>query len=215
MTVMATGLTATGMDSLLRGHPSWPGGRTVEHWLLPALTAFIVGIPLGVLPSNTLWWIGFSFSAGILVSVFLAEYVTVDPGAPSYAIASAGLIALSYALFLLFTIALRATGARLFLSMPAIFISAALVTLRTLHLRLSNRWEFPWAISVGLVCMQIAAGLHYWPVSPMKFGLILLGPLYALVALAATLAEDLPLRRAVLEPSLILGAAWVAAIFVP
>jgi hypothetical protein len=215
MTVIATGLTATGMDWLLRGHPAWPGGRSIEHWLLPALTAFIVGLPLSILVSNTLWWIGFTFSGAILIFVFISEYVTVDPGAPAYPLASAGLTGLSYALFFLFTIALRASGARLFLMMPAVFVSAALVTLRTLHLRLSNRWEFSWALCIGLVCMQLAAGLHYWPLSPIKFGLLLLGPLYALITLAASLAEDLPLRRAVVEPVVILGAAWTAAVLLP
>ena len=51
--------------------------------------------------------------------VFIAEYIAVDPGAPLYALASAGLTALSYALFLLFVIALRIGGARLFLVVPA------------------------------------------------------------------------------------------------
>lgn len=213
MTLMAAGLTASGMDWLLRGHASLQGRRTIEHWLLPTLTAFIIGVVLDILPSGILWWVGFTFGAGLLVAVFLAEYVAVDPGAPSYALASAGLTALSYALFLLFLIALRIAGARLFLIVPAVFLAAGLVSLRTLHLRLSARWEFPWAIGIGLVGAQLAAGLHYWPVSPLQFGLILLGPLYALTTLAYSLSEDIPLRNAVTEPGMILAFLWAAAIF--
>ncbi|HEX2698478.1 MAG TPA: hypothetical protein VHM28_12280 [Anaerolineales bacterium] len=214
MTLMAAGLTATGMDWLLRNHPSiQEGQRTIEHWLLPALTAFIVGVVLDILPNGLLWWVGFVFGTGILVSVFLAEYVAVDPGAPAYALASAGLIALSYALFLLFVIALRLAGARLFLTVPAIFLAAGLVTLRTLHLRLSARWEFPWATGVGLVSAQLAAGLHYWPVSSLQYGLILLGPLYALNTLAYGLSEDVPMRAALREPGIILALVWVSAVF--
>ena len=37
MVVMATGLTATGMNWLLRSHPSLGKKSTVEHWLLPTL----------------------------------------------------------------------------------------------------------------------------------------------------------------------------------
>lgn len=213
MTVLATGLTATGMDWLLHAHPSLQG-NTVEHWLLPTLTAFIIGVSLNVLPFGALWWTGLALSGGILVLVFVAEYVSVNADAPTYALASAALIAVSYALFLMLVIALRAAGTRLFLVVPAVFIAAGLVTLRTLHLRLSSHWEFPWAIGIALACTQIAAGVHYWPLSPLQFGLILLGPLYALMVLAFNLNEDVPLRRAALEPGMLLAAAWVAALII-
>jgi hypothetical protein len=123
------------------------------------------------------------------------------------------LTALSYALFLLFVIALRIGGARLFLIVPAIFLASGLVTLRTLHLRLSERWDYIWAFGIGLVSAQLAAGLHYWPLTTLQYGLILLGPLYALIVLATNLSEDVPLRHAISEPCLILGVLWAAAIF--
>jgi hypothetical protein len=214
MTLMASGLTASGMDWLLRGHPGLEGRKTLEHWLLPALTAFIIGALLDILPAGPAWWIGFASSTVILVAVIIAEYVAVDPGAPLYALASAGLTALSYALFLLFVVALRIGGARLFLVAPAVFFAAALVVLRTLHLRLGGRWEFPWALGIGLISAQLAAGLHYWPLSSLQFGLILLGPLYALTALATSLGEDIPVRNALTEPGIILACLWIAAILV-
>lgn len=213
MTLMAAGLTASGMDWLLRGHPILKGRRTAEHWLLPALTAFIVGVLLDILPSGSLWWVGFIVGASILASVFLAEYIAVDPGAPLYALASAGLTALSYALFLLFIVALRISGARLFLILPTIFLAASLVALRIFHLRLSGRWELPWSLGIGLISVQLSAGLHYWPISSLQFGLILLGPLYALTALAYSLGEDVPMRNAMTEPIIILALLWTAAIF--
>jgi len=213
MTVMATGLTATGMNWLLHSHPSLLG-NTVEHWLLPTLTAFIIGVSLNVLPFGMLWWIGLAISGGILVLVFVAEYISVDANAPAYALASSALIAVSYALFLMLVLALRAAGTRLFLVVPLIFVAAGLVTLRTLHLRLSSRWEFSWAIGVALACTQIAAGVHYWPISPLQFGLILVGPLYAFPVLAFNLDEEVPLRQAALEPGMLLAAAWIAAMII-
>lgn len=213
MTLMAGGLTASGMDWLLRGHPAVPGRRAIEHWMLPTLTAVIIGIVLDVLPEGPAWWVGLATGAVILVAVLVAEYITVDPGAPLYALASAGLTAVSYALFLLFVISLRLGAARLFLVVPAIFVAAGLVTLRTLHLRFSEHWEYAWALGIGLICTQIAAGLHYWPVNSLQFGLAVLGPLYALTALATGLAEDLPLRAALREPVIILGGLWAAAAF--
>lgn len=212
MTIMAAGLTATGMDWLLRSHPAFHGRSTLEHWLLPALTAFIIGVLLDSLPSGAVWWIGLAVGGVLLVSVFLAEYVAVDPGGPTYGLAAAGLIALSYTLFLLFIIALQIAGARLFLNLPAVALSGGLVSLRTLHLRL-GRWNFPWAIGVSIVSTQLAAALHYWPLTPLQTGLILLGPLYGLTALAYSLSQDVPLRSAFAEPAIILGGLWAAAVF--
>ncbi len=211
MTLMAAGLTASGMNWLLRGHPGLIGQRTIEHWLLPTLTAFVIGILLSILPGGPVWWVGYAVGAGILVAIFLAEYIAVDPGAPNYALASAGLTALSYALFLILAIAIRTAAVRLFLVIPTVFLAAGLVSLRTSHMRFSGRWEFPWSIIIGLICAQLAGGLHYWPLSPLQFGLFLLGPLYALTALANNLAEDTPLRRAATEPGVILGLTWIAA----
>jgi hypothetical protein len=213
MVVLAAGLTATGMDWLLRSHPSLGGKPTVEHWILPTLAAFIIGIPLTILPPGTNWWIGFGIGSLLLVLVFLAEYIVVEPSAPSYAIATAGLTALSFAVYLILTTAIRYGGARLFLLAPALFIAAGLVSLRTLHLRVGQKWEFNWALGIALVCTQIGAGLHYWPLSPIQFGLALLAPLYALSTLTSSLLEGIPLRRAMIEPLIALGLASGIAIF--
>jgi len=208
MVVMAAGLTATGMDWLLRSHPSLGETRTVEHWLLPTLATFIIGIPLTILPPGKIWWIGFGIGGLLLVLIFLAEYIVVEPSAPNYAIASAGITALSYAVYLILTTALRFSGVRLFLLAPAVFIAAGLVSLRTLHLRVGQKWELNWALGITLVCTQIGAGLHYWPVSPVQFGLALLGPLYALSTLTGNLLEGNPLRRAMIEPLIVLALSW-------
>lgn len=205
---LATGLTATGMDWLLRSHPFLGSKRTVEHWVLPTLATFIIGIPLTILPPGNTWWIGFGIGSSLLVLVFLAEYIVVEPSAPNYAIATAGLTALSYAVYLILTTALRLGGARLFMLAPASFIAAGLVSLRTLHLRGGQKWEFNWAFGIALVCTQIGAGLHYWPVSPIQFGLALLGVLYALSTLTGNLLEGIPLHRAMVEPLIALGLAW-------
>jgi hypothetical protein len=213
MTLLAAGLTATGMDWLMRSHPSLGTKATLEHLMLPTLTTFIIGIPLSILPQGLTWWIGFGIGAALLVSVFMAEYIVLEPSAPYYALARAGLTALSYAMFLILTTALRLSGARLFLVIPVVFISAGLISLRILHLDGTDRWDFPWATGIGLVCAQISAGLHYWPLSPIQFGLALTGPLYALSMLSLNLAENIPLRRAMLGPGIVIGLAWSAAIF--
>ena len=214
MVVMASGLAATGMDWLLHTHPSLSKTRTIEHWLLPTLATFIIGVPLSILPPGRIWWLGFGMGGLLLTFIFMAEYVVVDPSAPNYAIATAGLTALSFAVFLILATALRYGGARLFLIVPALFIASGLVGLRTMHLRSGQKWDINWAFGIALVCTQLAAGLHYWPVSPIQFSLLLLGPLYALSTLANNLKEGVPQRRAMVEPLIALGLAWGLAVFI-
>ncbi len=213
MTILAAALTATGMDWLTRSHPALGQRPNIEHLMLPTLATFVIGAPLALLSNGIAWWIGFAVGAILLVTVFLAEYITIDPSASSYAFARAGLTAFAYALFLILVTSLRLSGARMFLLVPVIFIVAAWISIRILHLDGTDRWDFPWAIGIGIVCAQIGAGLHYWPLMPIQFGLALTGPLYALTMLSVSLTENIPLRRAALGPAIIIGLAWVSAIF--
>jgi hypothetical protein len=122
------------------------------------------------------------------------------------------LTVLAFVMFLILAVALRAAEARLFLLVPALFLGGGFVALRTLHLRLNERWEFAWAVGIGIVGMQMGAALHYWPLTPVRFGLVLLGPLYALTALAVGLVEGNPFRRAVVEPAVMLALLWGLAL---
>lgn len=211
MTILAAALTATGMDWLTRDHPGLGKKSNVEHLMLPTLTTFVIGAPLALLPDGRTWLAGLAFGAIILVIVFMAEYITINPSAPSYAFARAGLTALAYALFLILAVSIRFSGVRMFLLVPIIFTTAMLISLRILHLDGTDRWDFPWAIGIGLICAQISAGLHYWPLTPLQFGLALIGPLYALTMLSANLAENIPLRRAAFGPAIVIGIAWASA----
>lgn len=211
-TLLAAGLTAAGMDWLLRGHPHFEKKNTFQHWLLPALTAFVIGIPLYSLQSGSAWWLSFALGGVLLLLVFLSEYIVLDPSDIRYPAASAGLTALSFALFLTLTSGLSYVSARLVLIILVVFLASSLVALRALHLRLAERWELAWAGAIGLVCTQLAAALHYWPLEPIQFGLALLGPLYALTGLAINLGEDMPIRQALLEALLTLALFWIVAL---
>lgn len=214
MTVLAAALAASGMDWLIRIHPSLGNKSDLEHLLLPTLTTFVLGGSLGILPDGPIWLIGLGLGGLLLLGVYLAEYITIDPTAPNYTLARAGLTALAFALFLILATSLRYAGARMFVLVPVLFLAAGLISLRILHLDGIDRWDFPWAAGIGIVCVQVGAGLHYWPLTPVQFGLAVTGPLYALTLLAASLNTDnIPLRRAVRGPSLIVGLAWIAAIF--
>lgn len=202
--LLAAGMTATGMDWLLRTHPSLEKGETREHWLLPTLTVLVIGIALYSLPNTPIWWLGFGLGAAIFLVVSLAEYVVVDPNDARYPLATAILTVLAFVIFLILAVALKAAKVRLIMVIPALFLAGALAALRTLHLRLNERWEFAWAVGIGLVAAQLGAALHYLPLTPVRFGLALLAPLYALTVLAVSLAEGNPFLRAFLEPTIML-----------
>jgi len=213
LTLLAAGLSASGVIWLLQAHPSIQPGEMAEHWLLPMLTTLVIGVTLYTLPAGTTWWVAFGIGGLLLVGVFLAEYVVVDPADTRYSLATAALTALSFAIYLILAVALRAAGARLYLLAPALFLAGGLAALRTLHLRLNKRWEFGWSFGIALVGMQLAAVLHYWPLMPIRFGLLLLGPAYALTALVASTAEGAPFRRAFVEPAVMLGLLWGLALW--
>ncbi|MGB8213966.1 MAG: hypothetical protein WCE68_10450 [Anaerolineales bacterium] len=199
--LLAAGLTAAGVDWLLRTHPSLEKGEIREHWLLPTLTVLVLGVALYTLPPTLVWWLGFGLGAVLLVVVFFAEFVAVDAADSRYPFATAILTVLAFVIFLILAVALKASNARLYLVGPALFVGSGLVALRTLHLRLNERWELSWAIGIAVVIVQLGAALYYMPLTPVRFGLALLAPLYALTIFAVSLANGHPVRQAILEPT--------------
>ena len=212
--ILASGLTATGMDWLLKSHPLIEKKEsTLAHWLVPMLMALVLGMPLYLLRMNPLWWAGFGIGGFLLVLAFWAEYIVVSPGDLNYPAAVVVLTVLSFALYLILAMILRYSSARLFFLLPVIFIATFLVSVRTLNLRLGGRWEIAWGLGVALVGVQLAAGLHYLPIAPIYYGMILLAVLYGLTTLVASLLEGIPLRRAAVEPGIMLVLLLVLGVW--
>jgi hypothetical protein len=212
--LMVAGLTAAGADLLLRDHPALGEKRTVEHWLLPALTSWTLGIPLNQLPVGPQWMMSFAVGGALLMLVLVAEYIAVDPADERYPLASAALTAFSYALFLILAISLDSSGLRLYLILPALVMAAGLVSLRTLHLRLNGQWLYLPTFVIIIILAGITAALHYWPLSPITYGLLILGPAYSLTSLIGALCEGQRLRKAIVEPGIVLLVVCGTAIWI-
>jgi hypothetical protein len=208
---LVAALAAVGTDWLVKSHPQIGQQKPYQHWLLPALTAWVIGVPLNSLPVGLQWWAVFAFGGVLLILVFVAEYVSVDLSDALHAPATIGLTAVSFALYLILSIAMRAAGLRIYLMLPALVFAMALVVVRTLYLRLGGQWRWAWAIGVAIVVGQIATGLHYWPLSPVTFGLILLGPAYALTSMVGAIEEGRSWRTLWIEPAIMLTAIWLMA----
>lgn len=213
ISVISAALAAAGADWLLAGHPRLSRQRGFPHWLIPALTAWVIGVPLSALAVGLQWWAVFAFGGALLVLVLISEYIAVDPLDTRHGPAAVGLTAVSYALFLILTITMVGAGSRLYLLLPAVTAAIFLVTLRNLYLRLNGAWCFGWAAAIALMVGQAAAALHYWPLSPLRFGLLILGLAYALASLAGSIEENRALRGMLFEPVVMLAALWgIAAV---
>lgn len=206
---LVAALAAFGMDWLLKSRPELEGGEAVQHLILPALLAWMIGFPLRTLEVGIQWWAVFTLGGLLLIIVFIAEYVVVDFSDRFYALATSALVAVSFAAFLFLSVAVRAAGFRLYVVLPVLFVSIGLVSLRTLYLRLDRRWRFTWAILIGLVVGQFTIGFHYLPVAPLNYGLLLLGPAYVLISFAGQYEEKQYQQWFWIEPALVFLTLWM------
>lgn len=189
VSILVAFLAAFGSDWLIQTHPNKGNQTIIKHGLVPALTAWVIGVPLSFLEVGIEWWVVVGFGSILLAFILVAEYLVVDSNSESHLPASLGLTAISFALFLVLAIALQASGMRLFLLLPAISITIFFLVSRSLYLRTSGDWNWFWSIGVAFFVGQIALGLHYLPIQPLSFGLVLVGIAYPLTLLIIALKE--------------------------
>jgi hypothetical protein len=207
-------MAAAGMDWILFDHPHRKDKILLPHLILPALTAGAIGFPLGLLKPGAEWWIILGLGSLLITLVFLSEYISLESTDIRYPLALMVLSGISYSLLLILSIALRTAGIRLYLLLlllPAIY---AFFSLRILNFRLGGPWRFQWSAVITLVVTQILIALYYWPLSPVRFGLLLLGPAYAMIGVAASLEENPDPRNVYLEPLIVMAILWILAIFI-
>jgi hypothetical protein len=210
VSVVVAVLAAAGCDWLISDHPFLVNQPRWQHWLLPAVTAMVISVPLDILRVSPAWWVVFGLGGILLVIVLLSEYISVDTADSRSALALVSLTAVSLALFLTLAIAMRGAGLRLYLILAALAPACGLVSARALHLRLGGNWKITWAAGISLVMSEIVVGLYYLPVKPVQFGLITTGLLYGLISLAANIEESRSSRVLWIEPLAIILTLVVA-----
>lgn len=215
VSLFVAGLAASGTAWMLRDHPAVDReSQTVEHWILPGLTAMVLMLVIEQIPFSLFWWIGAAVSGLILLLVFTAEYMAVEADHEYTLVAEIVITALSLSFFLILAVSLHAEEIRLFFRVPLISLAAGMVFLRVLHLRMKGTWVLLPAVITSLFIGQLAAGLHYWPMGPIAFGLALLGPLYALIDLGEkhSKEDDLSRWQTYLLPGLFILLSWSTAL---
>lgn len=213
ISLITAALAAAGTDWMLREHPNIKERSTIPHLILPALTAGAIGIPLGLLTVSPEWWVILALGSILVLMVLVGEYVSLESSNQYFAIALMFLSAVSSGLFLIITIAVRAANLRLILTasiLPAVY---AIFSIRVLQLRIGGSWPVKWTVVIALAIAQFTIGLYYWPLSPIRFALILMGPAYALIGIASSLDESQAFSDLHLEPLIMLGLIWLLAIF--
>lgn len=213
ISLITAALAAAGTDWMLREHPKIGEKSTIPHLILPALTAGAIGIPLGFLNVSPEWWIILALGSVLVLLVLVGEYVSLDKEHKYFPIALMVLTAISFGLFLIIIIAVRAANLRLFLTAAILPIVYAFFGLRVLQLRFGGSWPVKWTAVIALTIAQFTIGLYYWPLSPIRFGLLLMGPAYALIGIASSLEENPTFSEIHMEPFIMLGIIWMLAIF--
>ncbi len=207
-------IAAAGMDWILRERGDMSLRDSIPHLILPALTAGSIGIPLGVIAVSLDWWVILGFGSLLVLLTLVGEFISVDQQHPYFPIAIMLLTALSFGLFLITAITIRAANLRLFLTASILPIVYGFFAIRVLQLRLGGIWPLKWTLVAVLVIAQVTIALYYWPLSPIRFGLLLLGPAYALIGIASAVEEHASLDDIYLEPLFVFVLLILLAILI-
>ena len=193
ITLFTAVLAAAGMDWLIQSNPKKENYQNrwayIRHWIVPVLTTFVISVALNTFTGGTFWWVIFILGSLLLMAVLVAEYNVVGGDGVSHPLATVGLTALSFALYLLLAIAVFSANLRLYVRLPLLGIAALMMISRSLYLRL-GRWHTVWALVNSLVVSEIAVGFHYLPLTPIQFGLLLVGFAYALTSIVTGIKES-------------------------
>lgn len=185
-------LAAVGTIWLIESHPGYTKAKlswlTSRHWIVPVFSTLVIGVALNNFSGGSLWWVIFGVGNLILLTVLVAEYHVVSVSAIHHPLATVGLTALSFALYLLLAIAIFSTDMRLYLRLPVIAVGAFMVISRTFFLRLGT-WNVTWSLVISLILSEVAIGFNYMPIRPIQFGLMMVGIAYALTSLVIGIQE--------------------------
>jgi len=212
MLSLAAALAVVGADWLVRSHPrSSFDGPPLRHLIIPGLAALGVGGLLTRLPQGAFLWLGLAAGAGLLLAVFVGEFVVVEPADRRYNAAAFGLRTLAYILLLESFFVLRATEVRAVFAIPLILLAGGAVSWRLLSLDHPALKPWPYPLTVGWIGAQIALGLHYWPIAPLRDALLLVLVVYIANNFIGLLLRQDDLRRRGFE-LLAVGAIGMTAI---
>ena len=188
----------------------WLVQQALPNLVLPAINIFIFALILTQTNKSYEWW-GILFTGVLTFSIILyAEYQVLKSNVSTNTIFTVLLISLAHALFMAFTIALRASISRIFLIIPAIVLASIFVSYRTIYLRTDGKFKSYWIYVVTFICFQFAIALYYLFLTPNQYGLILTAILFVSNAVIARIGQG-DRKRLYIEP-LVIGVFVIAVL---
>lgn len=188
----------------------WLVQQVLPNLVLPAINIFIFALILIQTNKSYEWW-GILFAGVLTFSIILyAEYQVMKSNVSTNTIFTVLLISLAHALFMAFTIALRASISRVFLIIPAIVLASIFVSYRTIYLRTDGKFKAYWIYVVTFICFQFAIALYYLFLTPNQYGLILTAILFVSNAVIARIGQG-DRKRLYIEP-LVIGVFVLAVL---
>lgn len=188
----------------------WLVRQVLPNLVLPAINIFIFALILTQTHKSYEWW-GILFTGVLTFSIILyAEYQVLKSNVSTNTIFTVLLISLAHALFMAFTIALRASISRIFLIIPAIVLASIFVSYRTIYLRTDGKFKSYWIYVVTFICFQFAIALYYLFLTPNQYGLILTAILFVSNAVIARIGQG-DRKRLYIEP-LVIGVFVLAVL---
>ena len=216
ITALTAILAAAGMDWLILSHPRRDpeSNRWIytRHWIIPVFTTIVISVALNTFTGSPFGWVTFVFGSLLLIAVLIAEYNMIVPDENDHPLARIGLTGLTFALFLMLSIALYSRNIRLYIRLPILAIGAMMSISRSLLLRTGN-WHFYWALVNTLIVIQVGVGLHYLPLTPIQNGLILVGLAYAMTTLTTGITESRKGAAFWAEPVIMMTLMVIMSVF--
>ena len=216
MLLLAAGLGATAVESMVRSHPLARQGelvRSVIYWLMPALLVLGLAGWLLAFDDVGVWTAGIVVSAILTPLALAAEYASVDPVDRERPAALWGERALIYLVaFLLFS-RIYDLRVRALLGSTTMFAVSALLAARYLWFEAARARDASlYGVTVGLLLGLLSWAVNYWSLSALQGGLLLLLVFYGLVGLIQHSLNGRFSRQVVLEYGVVLLAGLLIVV---
>jgi hypothetical protein len=92
-------------------------------------------------------------------------------------------------------------------------MGVGVLSMRILQIQTEKNWPWLEATASMLFVVQIAAALHYLPLTPLAVGVILLGTLFSIITFIINLFHQVAFGRAVIESGITFVVSIILALF--
>lgn len=207
-------VSALGVYSMVSRRSDDPFYEKFVHMIIPFATTLALGI---ILRNVTIGvgWIAVLYLGGILlVLVFSAECILWDRADIKIPFSVLLISASAYAVFLIAIIGIRINISRLVLELPPVFFLAFILALRILMLEPAVKQEGVKALTIALLTTEFDAAMHYIPLNPLSFGVIILTFFYLLTNVMISLPQNNSIRLSIISQKFPLGFLMVLVVLI-